>query len=264
VARQLDALSKQLTGRVWTTGRPRVTLIGEPNAGKSSLFNALAASGAALVSAQAGTTRDYLTAIVDANGLEIELIDTAGVATSGQTIDRMENTGTSTIDSVARSQAIEQHRQADMQLVCVDASAGVEPIAVCNAIDLPTTPSITVLTKCDLNHADCSSRKCIIIETSSRTGLGLDQLRRAVRNALTERALAESSNGATISIRVRESLNAAINGVTAAQRLSASAEGDEFVAAEIRAVLDELGKIVGAVYTDDLLDRIFSRFCIGK
>ena len=78
-AERLDALSKQLAARSWNVGRPRVALVGAPNAGKSSLFNALATNATALVSEEAGTTRDYLTAIVNADGLEIELIDTAGI-----------------------------------------------------------------------------------------------------------------------------------------------------------------------------------------
>jgi tRNA modification GTPase len=263
-AERLDTLSKQLAARSWNIGRPRVALVGAPNAGKSSLFNALASNATALVSAEAGTTRDYLTAIVNAEGLEIELIDTAGIEHLNRVADRSITTDGSTIDSAARLKAIDQHRQADLLLVCADATVGVASKRFIESIVLPATDSIIVLTKCDLNHAAPVSNKIAAIETSSHAGLGLDRLRRAIRNALIESTAAESWNVAATSVRIRESLSAAIGSIATARSLVASTAGDELVAAEIRVGLNELGKIIGAVYTDDLLDRIFSRFCIGK
>ena len=100
--------------------------------------------------------------------------------------------------------------------------------------------------------------------TSSSTGLGLDQLRAAI--STYHQALRGESVGAVSSTAVRcaESIRLAVSSLQRAVELAQFGHREELVAAEVRVTLTELGKIVGAVYTDDILDRIFSRFCIGK
>ena len=245
----------ELAGRLQTRGEagrlPRVVLVGLPNAGKSSLLNALTGRSTAIVSEIAGTTRDFVAQRVMLLGREALLIDTAGLwEASGDHLQ-----------SAAQEMSREQLRQADLTLLCVDASCPLrawdeEQIGSCGATRL------LVATKCDL-PASATFARGSAIRTSSRTGLGLPALESAILQSL-DQVTAESSVVAATADRCRESLRlaaAALDRATAAAKCSA---GEELIAAEVRGALEELGQVVGAVYTEDLLDRVFSRFCIGK
>ncbi len=250
--RAVAKLVEQTASRSETSAEIRVVIVGLPNAGKSSLFNTLARDADALVSEHPGTTRDYLTAELDFDGVKCQLVDTAGMVTK--------NTSGS-IEEAARAASVQQSRLADVQIVCLDSTdspgdrpadqfgvnGGVVRIVVLTKIDLPNG--------CDVPGA---------ILTSGVTGEGLDELRGAIRRTV----LATVKSGAEVVVgtaaRCRESLRMADASLNRARQIVASDGGEELVAAEIRVALDELGKVVGAVYTDDVLDRIFSRFCIGK
>jgi tRNA modification GTPase len=121
-------------------------------------------------------------------------------------------------------------------------------------------PTLTVWTKCDLPPVKSEPAGPAVC-TSSRTGVGLEELRRAIECAL-EPLDPESGVVAGTADRCRESLRLAAEALERAESNAATRE--ELVAAEIRVALDELGHVVGAVYTEDILDRVFSRFCIGK
>jgi tRNA modification GTPase len=101
------------------------------------------------------------------------------------------------------------------------------------------------------------------VSTSSHTGGGIAELRQAVYERITE-GLGGTDVVAGTALRCRESLRRAAAAVQLAQQAAVNAAGEELVAAELRLALDELAQVVGAVYTEDILDRIFSRFCIGK
>lgn len=242
-ADQVAALTSQMTTRGEAGQLPRVVLLGRPNAGKSSLLNALAGGEAAIVSPIAGTTRDYVAARGKFAGLVCLLIDTAGedaaadepLAAAGQVALR------------------EQVAQADVTVLCLDASDAGSPTAA----DRPDGQLI-VWTKCDLAAAPGPG-----LATSSRTGAGLAELRRAIAADLQAAAPAESAVTGTAE-RCRDSLRQAAEALALAREAARRQLGEELVAAEVRAALDHLGQVVGAVYTDDVLDRVFSRFCIGK
>jgi tRNA modification GTPase len=119
-----------------------------------------------------------------------------------------------------------------------------------------------VLTKTDQARRTDLSREAV--ETSSRTGQGLDVLARAIVDRLAQASTGESPVVSATAARCDDSLRRACACLARADDLMESGGGEELVAAEVRAALDELGKVVGAVYTDDVLDRIFGRFCIGK
>jgi tRNA modification GTPase len=252
----------QLANRSEPQVLAKVVLVGAPNAGKSSLFNALLekygisdTSDAAIVSPQAGTTRDFLTARLEVNGSRFQLIDTAGVEAA---------TDAASIAGHAQEMTRGQRRQAHCTIHCVDTSASesLPILSTRNQINR-SLAELFVLTKSDLLTNRGPTRTIdSALRCSSRTGAGIAELALAIAAVLDE----SPTSGAVASTAARcvDSLRRAEEAVQAALALVADKGGDELVAAEIRTALNELGRVVGAVYTDDVLDRIFSQFCIGK
>ncbi len=252
-AAEVDRLVKKLAFRGETAVRIRVVLAGRPNAGKSSLFNALTGCTGAIVSDRPNTTRDYLAADLDLDGVKCQLIDTAGIG------DRLPDNETTTIEASAQDMAQSQHRAADVGLLCVDAESGERPAAN----EMGDAPQLVVLTKCDrVGHL--RPHVAADIETSAATGAGIARLREAIRAAALRATGSQTEAVAGTAIRCGESLRWAAVSLHGAREAAATGLGEELVAAEIRIALTELGKVAGAVYSEDLLDRIFSRFCIGK
>jgi tRNA modification GTPase len=245
-------LADQMTCRGESSGAFRVVLAGWPNVGKSSLLNALGDEPAAIVSETAGTTRDYLTRRIEIDGFDCLLIDTAGVEANRD----------SDIAALAQAASAQQSQQAHVVLFCIDATRRLNAGERDVLAKRPPANRILVLTKIDAVRS--TDLHLAAVETSSRTGRGLSNLRRAISLQIMENLSHESSVVLGTAVRCRESLRSAVESLDRARRAAADAVGEEIVAAEIRIALDELGKVVGAVYTEDILDRIFSRFCIGK
>jgi tRNA modification GTPase len=227
-------------------GRPgRRDRAGRPNAGKSSLFNALVGGPLALVSPQPGTTRDYLSRRFDVDGVPIELIDTAGWQ---QALDP--------ISEQAQSLGREQSAQADLVLLCLEACQ-VPNEEESAWLARPGPPLVLALaTKCDL-----APPRPGLPATSATQKSGLP----ALRALLAQHARAHSHPPLAPSLsRCRHHVEACLGHLRQAHAAVLYQDPAEILALELRGALDELGAMVGAVYTDDLLDRIFSRFCIGK
>ena len=155
---------------------PRVVLVGPPNVGKSRLFNALLGRDRAIVSPQAGTTRDYLSALCDCDGLTVELVDTAGIEIAGDTI-------------TTQAQALRalQAERADLLLDCRSAETGL----MSPPMSSRRTPRLAVWTKGDQSGPGSRARRqldgILIVVTSAATGMGLDELRSAIARALATR-----------------------------------------------------------------------------
>ena len=244
-AGQVQAIADQLQKRGEAGRLPRVVLVGRPNAGKSSLFNALTGGEPAIVSPIAGTTRDYIACRVQLAGSECLLIDTAGETAHPE----------GPIAAAAQAAMREQIEQADLKLMCVDSA---NPAADEDVRQAGGRPELLVWTKCDLAAAREAG-----IATSSRSGQGIAELRRAIARALSM-APVESTAVTGTAERCRDSLRLAAESLDRAAGTAKANLGEELVAAEVRTALDALGQVVGAVYTEDVLDRVFSRFCIGK
>ncbi|MCE9532831.1 MAG: 50S ribosome-binding GTPase, partial [Planctomycetes bacterium] len=238
---QLTNLLKQFETRS-VNGKPfRVALVGEPNAGKSSLFNALAGLPAALVSPIAGTTRDYVSRTIQLGDLPIELIDSAGW-----------QQGKDTIEKQAQALGLSQACSADLLLWCVDANR-------MNAVAPQETAGLKMLkvtTKADLSPGISEP-----LVTSTRTGQGIAFLKGhllELARSFFRPALAPSLS------RCRHHVEAALKHLRTAHGVVLHDDASELLALELRLALEQLGEMTGAIHTDDLLDRIFSRFCIGK
>jgi tRNA modification GTPase len=257
-------LAEQMTSRSESREAVRVVLVGWPNVGKSSLFNALAGRDRALVSPVAGTTRDYLTAELDLDGIRVELVDTAGVDVgvqpSGCKTD-CQQAAAWTPAAAAQQRAVQQAAAAAVRLLCLDST---RPLNDWERRRLAASAGdVIVLTKGDGPKA-IGTELSRPVTTSARTGEGLVELRRRVREAAEASSPSDGPVIAATATRCRESLRQAAESLERAGALARTRAGEELVAAETRVALDELGKVIGAVYTDDVLDRIFSRFCIGK
>ena len=254
-AAAVQSIVDQLKSRSETSASaPRVVLYGEPNAGKSSLLNALAGTSAAIVSPVAGTTRDYLVRLVTIDNQQLQLVDTAGVE---------EVSAVDAIAADAQSLGQSQHQQADLQLLCIDVSSPMSSWSQNELAKTSLIPRIVVGTKSDQAGSDFSCLPSPALLTSAVTEKGLNELRRAIVAAL-RKSTGEIPVVATTALRCTAGLQAAATALAAAADLATSGASDEWIAAELRLALDELGQVIGAVYTDDILDRVFSRFCIGK
>jgi len=250
-AAQLAALAERLRGRDRPGGLPRVVLTGPPNAGKSRLFNALLGRDHAIVAPAAGTTRDYLAAPCDCDGLAVELVDTAG-----------EDAAATPVEARAQAHRGAQAALADLRLDCRPADTPAATSALGPAPD-PDSLRLRVRTKCDLDPRGAES-PAGPLATSAATGRGIDELRRAIASALRGGPAGLADLPTTTSARCRDGLVRAATALQAAAEAVALGAGDELVAVDLRQAVDDLGKVVGAVITDDVLDRIFRRFCVGK
>lgn len=247
----VNTVASRLSDRDVQDALPRLVLVGPPNAGKSSLFNALSQESRALVADIPGTTRDYLTARLDLDGVACELVDTAGLD---------DELRASPLETASQRQTSMAAQRADVVIVCRDASQ-----ASSSAAPEPASSAehrITVWTKSDL--APDTPRPPKTFATSAVTGAGLTELRAALRALAAEGSTQGATGVRATAARCRGSLDEAATALARARQIAALATSEELVAAELRVALAALGEVVGAVYTNDLLDRIFSRFCIGK
>lgn len=242
--------------RMHSAGRYRVVLAGLPNTGKSTLFNRLAGGEHALVSSIPGTTRDYLTAVITVGGLTFDLVDTAGWENPRDGIELAA--------SVLRQ---EQSQRAHLVVWCTSADLTPDMSSLDRkllaALRQEQGNILETLTKCDDPQTPYLPESDAALLVSARTGRGLDQLLERIVAALATGTDRSEIIGSTAA-RCLESLRHAQGALSRGRELVTIGAGDELIAMELRDVLNQLGRIAGQVDTDDILDRIFSRFCIGK
>jgi tRNA modification GTPase len=236
-------VGKQVDQRGLAERPYRIVLAGRPNAGKSSLFNAVT-GGKALVSAEAGTTRDYLVQRVELGGVPVELVDTAGLRVAA-----------GRIEAQAQQLGWAETEEANLVLLCVPGEE--TPTAAEEDLLGRGQPAVLLIaTKADRQRVPADR-----LGTSAVTGLGLETLRRT----LEQRARSWARPALAPSLgRCRHHVSACLEHLRRAHAVVLNGEPAEVLAVELHGALEQLGEMVGAVYTDDLLDRIFSRFCIGK
>ena len=239
VARVGALLSDARRGRLVREGL-QVAIVGRPNVGKSSLFNALAGAPRAIVTEVPGTTRDLVTEVIDVNGLRVTMIDTAGLRDTGDIVEA---------EGVARARGAQG--VADLVLVVVDDEDDVEPI---------DRNHLIVQNKCDLG------RPARGIRISAKTGAGLDDLRNAMMHALDidfQRDRPEITNIRHIGL-VEQAHAALIRAREAAVATGGGSMPEELVLADLQEARAALEEVTGRRAPDDLLTHIFSRFCVGK
>jgi tRNA modification GTPase len=239
-----DLLAGAARGRLIREGL-QVAIVGKPNVGKSSLFNALLGTARAIVTAAPGTTRDLVTEVVDLEGLRVTLVDTAG---------QREATDPAEIEGVERSQ--QAMAVSDVILHVFDGDESPQTT---------DRKSLVVRNKSDISPAPAAAMKAGVISVSARTGDGLAELRRrlvAVLDAEPRRDPPDITNVRHIALvqRAHEALARA----RAASLAETGAMPEEFVLADLQDARAALEEITGKRAPDELLAHIFSRFCIGK
>lgn len=258
IYQQLQAVFAEANRGVLLKEGMKVVLAGRPNAGKSSLLNALAGRESAIVTPIAGTTRDLLREHIHIDGMPLHIIDTAGLRESADEVEQ---------EGIRR--AWQEIEQADRVLLLVDASESTETDP--NAIwpdfvaRLADASKITVVrNKIDLSQetAGVELGNTPIIRLSAKQGQGVDALRDHLKQVMGYQTVAEG--GFTARQRHIDALNKASQSLEAGKSQLQEFGAAELLAEDLRAAQDALGEITGEVTPDDLLGRIFSTFCIGK
>jgi tRNA modification GTPase len=234
----------------------RVAVVGAPNAGKSSLLNALTGAERAIVSPEAGTTRDYLEAPVAGLPLAVTAIDTAGLRDGG-----------STLENLGMTRSLEQARGAHLLLLVVDASA--EPPALPAELVALLDPARTLVVA---NKADLpahSAQKDFLPQLTKLSACLLDgrdaeKLRAKLGDFLITQEIAPGAEELVVSVRHAEAMARAAVALTEAVGHLKAPIQTELAAAQARAALDALGEIVGRIDNERMLDKLFASFCIGK
>jgi tRNA modification GTPase len=219
-----------------------VAILGPPNVGKSSLMNALARREVAITAATAGTTRDVIEVALDLGGYPVLLADTAGLREAGDAVEE---------EGVRRARALAA--SADLKLVLIDATRPEEAAALTGLID---GDAILIANKIDLLPPGAAPPPGIGL--SVKTGAGLERLIARLGDEVAKRLAA----GAAVVTRARH--RAALEACGAALQRFGLATVPELAAEDLRAAARALGRITGRVDVEDMLDRLFAEFCIGK
>lgn len=254
----ITLLDTAAEGRIITEG-VNVAILGKPNVGKSSLLNALLGTTRAIVTDIPGTTRDTIEETINVNGIPLKLTDTAGIR---QTDDIVEQHG------VERSKAAID--RAELLLLMCDASQPLnnadfellqtaqssKAILVLNKVDLPVVISSGTLL------AHCPKKR--VVETAIPEGKGIDALKDTICEELLGGQSVVGESPILTNARHHEALRRANEGLNYAIESLENGMPPDLVAVDLRISLDGLGDIVGKTTTEDILDRIFSQFCVGK
>ena len=245
IRESVESILKSFKGKAAVSRLPLAVLYGAPNAGKSSLVNALLGEDRILVSNIPGTTRDFVEVRLFLDGGEIRLVDTAGIAEKA----------TDALDALSMEKSKEILAEADMKILVLDGSD--ERGASCYSENIK--PDFVVVSKSDLG----ASRQDGNLRISSKTGEGLAELKRAMNAALFKKT--ENSEDLWItSEREKTCLEEALAGIDRALNLIRTNPAVELLAFEMQLVRRSLQSITGEISSEDVLQQIFAGFCIGK
>ena len=234
----------------------KTLIVGEPNVGKSSLINALTGSDRSIVSDIPGTTRDYISAFLMIGPWRIEILDTAGLHEAG---DELEQIGI--------NHTIEQAETADFFLLVLDATS-VSPNLPQSLLDQMTVKNtIVVENKIDLPTAkphDDFMAEFQHVRVSLQTHEGLQAFRQLWAESIDSGVQQPNADGVVVNARHASALTEALNALELAADKMREDDQSELVASDLRDAVESIGKVVGKVDNERMLDSLFKQFCIGK
>ena len=253
---ELLATSKR--GRIIKEGI-RTAIIGKPNVGKSSLLNALLRENRAIVTDVPGTTRDVIEEVINIDGIPLKIMDTAGIR---ETEDEVEKIG------VERSEKF--LKQADLVLLVLDAHRGIteEDRRIINLVDEKET--VVVVNKTDLesnlNLGELKKKfeNVQVVETSAVEGIGISELEDLISEMVFAGEVKANEQTLITNLRHKEALEAAYDSILNVKETVKQGLPADFVTIDLKTTLEELGKITGDTLGEDIIDRIFADFCLGK
>jgi len=264
--KQLEHIKEELYIVAGSGQKPRIShygvktvLVGWPNAGKSSLYNKLLNRSKAIVTRVSGTTRDTLEADVDLEGINFRIIDTAGIAY-----------GKGELESVIEQRTYGSIDTAQIVIFVIDGCMNLSSEQIKFFDSITTRSKIIVINKIDLQQKTCyedlsSKMKALpVVKTSVLTGEGLNELKKTMVSSVFENNIDLSASDVVFTMRQRVVLGRALDILEQTSDSLNEGIGYELVAIDLRKALDTIGEVTGEVLTDDILDRIFSEFCIGK
>jgi tRNA modification GTPase len=245
-------------GRILREGLS-VIIAGKPNVGKSSLLNNLLRSNRALVTPVPGTTRDVIEESLSLRGIPLRLADTAGLRQPDDLVEKLGMEFTR-----------ERLSQADLVLFVLDRSSSLTSEDLKIYEDIDSKPRVVVLNKIDLDpHPDFSTisdrfPEDQLVEISALHGDGMEQLKDAVFHTILGRRLDTETSVVAPNLRHKLCLERSLEAVKRALQLLDNQSSAELIALEVQEALAHLGEVIGLTTTEDLLDQIFSQFCLGK
>ncbi|MFC1591138.1 tRNA uridine-5-carboxymethylaminomethyl(34) synthesis GTPase MnmE [Thermodesulfobacteriota bacterium] len=236
-----------------------VVIIGKPNTGKSSLLNALLGERRAIVTPVPGTTRDIIRETIALHGIPVRLHDTAGLHHSPETIEQ-----------IGIDLTINHIQNADLALLVLDGNNGLDAADLSVIAQLDNKTFITVINKADL--AQKLDREALppeitqgsIIAVSSLLHTGVEDLKEAITQAVLRASDTGPAEILISNARHKAALSAALESLKLVAGAFSSGQSYELIAVDLQAALNSLGELTGETTTDDILDIIFSKFCIGK
>lgn len=245
-------------GRLYREGA-LVVISGRTNVGKSSLFNTLLLKERAIVTAGPGTTRDYIEESIDLAGLPINLIDTAGLAETQNIIE---------IKGIDLTWGL--MGDADLILFLIDVNEGLKSEEIDYIKKISHKNIIMVLNKTDLPWiVDKEELKKTLpgpplVEVSAKTGTGIEDLKRSIYSTLMGSPELPPPTPVIVRVRHMDALSRALEGIKKAEKKLREGMWTELIVLDLNAVIENMRDIIGDVSNDDILDNIFSEFCIGK
>jgi tRNA modification GTPase len=229
-----------------------LAIVGRPNVGKSSLFNRLVERERAIVTATPGTTRDLVTETVAIGGIPVRLVDTAGIRLA---LDEAE--------SIGIRKSMEALADADLVLIVLDGTQPINEEDRALLAQVESRAAIVVRNKVDLSPANSDEVSAAIVFTSATTSEGIPELRNAILRHLGTEAV-RSEPGLLTNLRHQSLVTASLAGLNSAEGAVRSSIPHEMLLLDLYSSLRPLDEITGATSTDDILNLIFSTFCIGK
>ena len=254
-----NLLATSENGRIVAEGIKTV-IVGKPNAGKSSLLNLLVGEEKAIVTDIAGTTRDVLEEDIKINGISLHIIDTAGIRSTEDIIEK-----------IGVERAVSYLQDADLVIYVVDSSVPLDK----NDFDImkmiKDKKSIVLFNKTDLNSEisldelkKFLNNNVIIIKTSTKENTGIEDLEKAVQKLFFSGKIDLDSEIMITNLRHKESLEEALDGLKLVKESLKADMPEDFYSIDLMNSYLSLGKIIGEEISDDLMNEIFSKFCMGK